>query len=291
MTEPRPAPIRRPDTARPRQPSPPNVEPPGPAELEAVERHLVTLPQHEGATIEVDEALGVLLVRGPGRGPDTTYAAMSHWDRGTWPDALADVAARMRADGAWPSLLLTDRLGQPSDLARQLEGEGWLPVAREAVLWVGHASIVPHLDARLRIEAVQARSVDLHESLERRIFGTSEELAAARRSALATGLEAGTGRAWIVWLGDEPVAVARLWQAAGNAALQGIGVTEERRGQGFGTLITTIATRAGLAMGNRLVWLSVRTDNTPAMRVYARLGFQRAFSWTRWLTASDPLQG
>jgi ribosomal protein S18 acetylase RimI-like enzyme len=84
------------------------------------------------------------------------------------------------------------------------------------------------------------------------------------------------------------VAVARLSQGRSVAGLQGIGVVESRRGQGYGSLITIIATRAGLATGNRLVWLSVREDNDAAIRIYGHLGFERAFTWTRWLVTEDP---
>jgi ribosomal protein S18 acetylase RimI-like enzyme len=158
----------------------------------------------------------------------------------------------------------------------------------ETVLWVGHASVVPHLDPLLRIEAVRPRSLSVHDRLEREVFGIGEDQALRRRSGLSAALEAGRLRAWIVWLGDEPVAVARLSQGDGVAALQGIGVVEGRRGQGFGTLITTIATRAGMAVGNRILWLSVRDDNRAALDVYARLGFAPAFSWSRWLVAEEP---
>jgi predicted GNAT family acetyltransferase len=135
---------------------------------------------------------------------------------------------------------------------------------------------------------VQARSLETHEALERRIFRIGADQAERRRAALGRALEAGRLRAWIVWLGDEPVAVARLSQGDGATGLQGIGVVQEHRGQGYGTLITTIATRAGMATGNRLVWLSVHEDNDAAVRVYSALGFQRAFSWTRWLMTEDP---
>ena len=92
----------------------------------------------------------------------------------------------------------------------------------------------------------------------------------------------------MVWVGDEPVAVARLSQGQGVAGLQGVGVVADRRGQGYGTLIATVATRAGLATGNRLIWLSVHEENHRALGVYARLGFARAFSWSRWLLTEDP---
>ena len=282
------SPVRRPETARPREAAIPEVEPPSADELAAIHRQLVTLPGQEGASVAVDDELGVIFVRGPGNGPDLTYAAIPRWDAQTWPDALAAVRARMLDDGSWPSLLLTDRLEHPPGLPSELERLGWMPLTAETVMWVGHASVVPHLDPGLRIEAVQPRKLETHEALERQIFGIGADQVERRRGALGAALADGRLRAWTVWVGDEPVAVARLSQGEGAAGLQGIGVRESHRGLGYGTLITTIATRAGLATGNRVIWLSVREDNDPALSVYGQLGFRRAFSWTRWLVTEDP---
>jgi ribosomal protein S18 acetylase RimI-like enzyme len=256
--------------------------------MRAICRDLVALPAQEGASVRVDDELGVTFVRGPGQGPDVTYAAMPGWEPGDWLASLATVRERMRAEGSWPSLLLSDELDRFPDLHAQMRRQGWTPAVTETVLWVGHASIVPHLDPLMRIEAVRPRTIDAHEELERRIFGIGADQIARRRSALTSALESGRLRAWIVRLDDRPVAVARLSQGDGTAGLQGIGVDAERRGHGYGSLITTVATRAGLATGNRVVWLSVREDNVPAMRLYERLGFARAFSWTRWLATEDP---
>ncbi len=280
--------VQRPDTARPREDAVPTVAPPTDEELEAIARHLVTLPGQEGAIVDDDEALGVTFVRGQGSGPDLTYAALPRWDRETWPERLAAVRARMLDQNTWPSMLLSDRLEHPPELPAELERGGWMPVMSETVMWTGHAAVVPHLDPAMRIEAVQSRSLDTHERLEREIFGIAADQLERRREALTAALDAGRLRAWVVWLGDEPVAVARLSQGDGTAGLQGIGVVEAHRGHGYGTLITTIATRAGMATGNRVVWLSVREDNEPAVRAYDALGFQRAFSWTRWLVTEDP---
>lgn len=289
MSELRPdAPVQRPDTARPREEVLPEIVPPSVEELAAIQRHLVTLPVQEGASVSVDDDLGVTFVRGPGSGPDTTYAALPRWSADGWRTALRATRERMRAEGDWPSLLVCDDLDGPTDLGGELERQGWLPVASEAVMWVGHASIVPHLDPLMRIEAVQPRSLPTHEALERQIFGLSADQVEQRRDVLSESLRAGRLRAWIIWLDQEPMAVARLSQGDGTAGLQGIGVIEGRRGQGYGTLMTTIATRAGMAVGNRLVWLSVREDNAPAMQVYGKLGFRRAFGWTRWLLAEGP---
>jgi ribosomal protein S18 acetylase RimI-like enzyme len=261
------------------------VEPPSADELEAIQRHVVTLPAQEGAAVE---ALGVTFVRGPGARPDETYAAMPRWGPHDWREALAATRQHMRSAGVWPSLLICDRLDTPFGLEAELERQDWVPASSEVVMWVGHASVVPHLDPLMRIEAVQPRSLSVHEALECGIFGIGADLAERRRPALTQALETGQLRAWIIWLDKEAVAVARLSQGHGTAGLQGIGVAEARRGQGYGTLVTTIATRAGMAVGNRLVWLSVREDNHAAMKVYSRLGFQPALSWTRWLATEDP---
>jgi ribosomal protein S18 acetylase RimI-like enzyme len=282
------SPLRRPDSARPREEASPQVEPPTRAELEAIHRQLVTLPAQEGASVVDDEDLGVTFVRGPGSGPDLTYAARPRWDDRRWPEALAAVRRRMLDENRWPSLMLTDRLDQPPELSEALRQQGWMPAMSEVVLWVAHASVVPHLDPAIRIEAVQSSSLQTHEQVERVIFGLGAAQVEQRREALRSALTAGRLRAWVVWLEDEPVAVARLSQGDGVAGLQGIGVVEARRGQGYGTLITTIATRAGMATGNRVVWLSVREDNDVAIGVYAKLGFGRAFTWTRWLATEHP---
>lgn len=288
MSELRPdSPIQRPDTARPRAEAPAEVAPPMSDELEAIHRHLVRLPGQEGAIVSDDEGLGVTFVRGPGSGPDLTYAALPNWEAETWPHALAAVRARMLDENTWPSLLLTDRLEHPPELPAELERQGWMPVMSETVMVTGRAAVVPHLDPDMRIEAVRATALDTHEELERQIFGIGADQAERRRRAMADAIESGHLRAWVVWLGDVPVAVARLSHGEGTAGLQGIGVVQSHRGQGYGTLITTVATRTGMATGARLVWLSVREDNEPAVSAYTALGFERVFSWTRWLQAED----
>lgn len=285
----RPAsPLRRPESARPREEPPPEVAPPTQAELLAMQRHLALLPADEGASVTPDDDLGVTFVRGPGNGPDVTYAALPRWAPSEWPGGLAAIRARMRQQGVWPSLLLPHGFDRADDHGAELEGAGWMRVSGETVLWVGHASVVPHLDPLLRIEAVQPGRLPRHEALEREIFGLGTDVAEARRAALAEAIASGRVRAWIVWLDEEPVAVARLSQGQGTAALQGIGVTSARRQHGFGTLITTVVTRAGMAVGNRILWLSVREDNAPALHIYRKLGFKPAFAWTRWLATEGP---
>jgi ribosomal protein S18 acetylase RimI-like enzyme len=284
MSELRPAtPAQRPDNARPREDAEPRIEPPSHQELEHIERHLASLPGHSGATVTDSPEVGALLVQSSGKGPGLNYAALPRWSPETWRESLERVVLQMRARGDWPSLLLADRLDRPLGLADQLSRLGWQAMGRETVLWVGRASVVPHLDPSLRIEAVQPRSAADHERIERQVFGLPERKSRERVETLGHALESGRLRAWIVRIGNEPVAVARLSQGEGVAGLYGIGVVEGRRRQGLGTLITTVATRAGMALGNRVIWLSVEDVNPGARQMYERLGFAPAFGWARWM--------
>ncbi|MET0772897.1 MAG: GNAT family N-acetyltransferase [Candidatus Limnocylindrales bacterium] len=301
------SPIRRPEDARPRTAAehahdsasetrhadahgiapPPSVAPITLEELSSVQRDLVSLPVHAGATITDDPELGVLRVRLPGGGAVMDYAALPRWESRGWQASLDLVTERMRAEGTWPSLIVADRLDKPPGLDRALRSLGWRRISAESTQWVAHASVVPHLDPALRFEAVQPRTVADHEELERRVFGADPTRAEARRAELATALAGGRLRAWVLRLQGEAIAVARLSQGDGVAGIHGLGVAREWRGQGYGSLLATVATRAGMATGNRIVWLSVDETNDVALHVYRKLGFQHAFGWSRWLAPVD----
>jgi predicted GNAT family acetyltransferase len=140
----------------------------------------------------------------------------------------------------------------------------------------------------MRIEAVQPHSVSDHEALERLAFGIGRDRADERRRRLAEALASGRLRAFVVRVDGTPVAVARLSTGEGVAGLTGIGVHPDWRRRGYGTLVTIVAARAGLATGNRIVWLSVREGDEAAASLYARLGFRPTFGWTRWLAVDPP---
>jgi ribosomal protein S18 acetylase RimI-like enzyme len=237
--------------------------------------------------VQQDTDLGVLMVRQRGSGSAMNYAAMPRWQGSTWRASLDRLTETMRREGSWPSLLLADRFDRPPGLEQELSSLGWRRVLGETAMWVGHASVVPHLDPRLRFEAVQPRSVADHEALERAVFGVDPARADARRQELSEALASGSLRALVVRLEEEPIAVARVSQGQGVAGIYAVGVARASRGKGYGTLLVTIATRAGMATGNRIVWLSVEDANDPARHVYDKLGFQPAFRWGRWLAPAE----
>jgi ribosomal protein S18 acetylase RimI-like enzyme len=299
MSELRPTtPARRPDSARPRtedehthaEPeSEPEIviAPPTPEELQAIQAHLASLPVHAGASARWEEALACLVITQEGGGPAGNYAAMPRWRGQEWQQQLNRVTHLVRRTGSWPSVLVADRLDKPIGLGDALQRIGWHAVQRETVMWVGRASVIAHLDPRMRIEAVQPKSVETHEAVEREIFGLPDDQVEGRREALRTALGSGSLRAYVVRVDDEPVAVARLSQGQGVAGLYGVGVRAPWRGKGYGRLITTIATRAGMALGNRIIWLSVEDGNDAARHVYQTLHFQDAFAWARWLATPE----
>jgi ribosomal protein S18 acetylase RimI-like enzyme len=273
--------VRRPDTARPRR-DPTDTEeprPPDPEELEAIEGQLVWLAELLGASAKEDADVGAIRVRWTGRGPAFNYAARVRWNDDDLDERIAELTRRARREGGTPAAVVAEGLTRPPLLAARLGALGWLPLVAETAMWTRRAAVVPHLDASMRIEAVTTATAPEYEVVERSIFAVPPIEADERIAALRETIEAGTQRAYLVRIGREPVATARLAAREGIAALHGIGVAARWRRRGYGTLITTVASRAALAMGNRLVWLSVADGNAAARRLYDGLDYRPAFRW------------
>ena len=62
--------------------------------------------------------------------------------------------------------------------------------------------------------------------------------------------------------------------AADEASLESVTITPEHRGQGAGRALLTHALAALKAEGAALCFLEVRAHNTPALALYAALGFE-----------------
>jgi ribosomal protein S18 acetylase RimI-like enzyme len=191
----------------------------------------------------------------------------------------------MRAAGVWPQIAVSDGLSEPRDLTDRLRGAGWVPLGSERLMWTRHASVVPHLDPGLRLEAVTPATALDCTRLEAAAFGLDPDAIAESAEFLGRAVANGETRAFIVRLAREPIASARLVPGepgSGIASLHAVGVAARHRRRGYGRLITAIATRAGLATGHKLVWLSVDADNAGAIEMYRGLAFDFTFTWSRW---------
>ena len=190
----------------------------------------------------------------------------------------------MRDEGRWPSIIFSEGLSEPGDLPAQLTAAGWHHVRGERILFTRHAPIVPHLDPGLRVEAVTRATAVETAQLEAEAFGLpSPTWIPERTELIAKAVESGTIRAFLLRLVREPVATLRLTSGDRVAGIHGVGVAAKHRRRGYGRMITAIATRAGLATGHGLVWLSVDEANTGAYEMYRGLGYEPTFSWSRWL--------
>ena len=245
------------------------------------------MPLHSGARVRHEPGLGLTLIEGQRQGAGFDYGAVIRWPAGQWEERLEQFERFPRGRNGWPSLLVAHGLAEPADLEERLVGRGWTRVVAETALWTRLPAVVPHLDPMMRVEAVTDRSAEEHERVEREIFGLPASATDARIAGVRSGIADGTLRAYLVRSQGTVVAVARLSLAELVAGIYGVGVVPGRRREGFGTLVTTIATRAGLASGRRLVWLSVDDTNPGARALYEGIGFQPAFSWSRWLAAGD----
>jgi len=277
-------PIQHPANARPRRDAADDV-PAGPdaAELAGIEEGLVRLVELAGSGRRDDPELGATMISWPGRGPAFNHLTRLRWTEADWRTRADLAAARMRALGEIPVLDVAEGLATPPDVAARLGAAGWTEVGGELTMWTRRAAAVPHLDLDLRLEAVTAAKVDEYETVERAVFGVMEAEREDRRAALRATVSAGLLRAYLVRIDGAPVATARLLVESGLAVVHGLGVVEGRRRLGLGRYLTTIVTRAGLAMGASLVWLAVDPGNEPAVGLYAGLDYRPAFRRRRFI--------
>lgn len=73
-----------------------------------------------------------------------------------------------------------------------------------------------------------------------------------------------------------PVGTIQGLQLEGWGAIQNLGIAASHRGRGLGSLLMIRAANGFRHAGLPRMHLEVTTDNTPAIRLYERLGFRRA---------------
>lgn len=259
------------------------MTPPTPEELAAIEDHRVTWTTLLGAHVEHAVELGGRLVTHDAPGSGLNFVACIRWTDREFDEHLRTVFGTMSARGLWPSVVVSDGLTTPADFADRLRAARWVPVFSERIMFTRHAAVVPHLDPQLRVEAVTPASALDEVRLETAVFGLLPETVGESAELLAHSVAAGTTRGFLLRLHGDVVAAARLVPGSMVCGLHAVGVDPRQRRRGYGRMLTAIATRAGLATGHRIVWLSVDEANTAAVEMYRSLGFEPSFTWTRWL--------
>jgi N-acetylglutamate synthase len=79
--------------------------------------------------------------------------------------------------------------------------------------------------------------------------------------------------------GDETLGVGLAVAERGWSGLFAVATAEVHRGRGVGTFIVRSLAEWSATMGAQSLYLQVVESNTPALNLYARLGFQTAYSY------------
>lgn len=82
--------------------------------------------------------------------------------------------------------------------------------------------------------------------------------------------------------GSGAVAVALCVQDNDLAGIMSFAVAPDRRGEGIGTQILASALRWARISGARKAWLQVMSENAPALSLYRKFGFRKAYEYRYW---------
>ncbi|KAM3559646.1 hypothetical protein MY1884_003355 [Beauveria asiatica] len=74
----------------------------------------------------------------------------------------------------------------------------------------------------------------------------------------------------------------------GHARLAAMGVVPAWAGKGVGSRLLAAVLDAARADGTNTIWLEVITDNTPAIKLYSRYGFQPVRALAGWTREAEP---
>ena len=256
-------------------------------ELDAIERN--TYEAIQPGVVDIRDTGDAWVVRAPGPPGAIGYSRAAVLRLGS-PDRasarLDELTSGFHADGRGAAFAVAHGVSHPERLSDLLRGRGLIEIEREVVMWTADPPPVPHLDPVLRIEQVTDASASDYVEVEADAFGIPPGMAAGRLPSLRAGLALPGRRAYLVAVSGRHVATARLTVVNGLASLTSIGVLTAERGQGYGRLVTAVATRAGLMGGGRLAWLAVAPDNEVALGLYRSLGYRQAFERSLWIEPS-----
>jgi GNAT superfamily N-acetyltransferase len=197
-------------------------------------------------------------------------------------EALVLFTTLDRQPHVWPA----PAFDQPSDLAGRLLAHGFRDMGMGCVMVLTDRDLplrgVPRrYGPEVSLERLNAAggrpadaTIDSISDILCRAFDIEEGLRPGVRREIGASLDNTTFTYYLVRLGGEPAAVAKRATFDGLSYLSSIGTAGWARGRGLGELVTATAAADAIAAGSEWIHLGVFADNTAAIRLYRRVGFE-----------------
>jgi ribosomal protein S18 acetylase RimI-like enzyme len=198
---------------------------------------------------------------------------------------LAEVAVLFATIGRQPHVWASPPHDRPVDLVARLRangfedvGPGYLMLTRSAE--PARAALERPIPAGIELQRLNRMSVPAATAAADDIagvllgaFGVDEERRPGVLAETLASLADPRFTHYLVRLDGVPSAVARRATFDGLSYLSSIGTVEAARGRGLGRLVTATAMVDAAEAGSDYIHLGVFADNTEAMALYQKLGF------------------
>jgi GNAT superfamily N-acetyltransferase len=180
-----------------------------------------------------------------------------------------------------PVIFRLTPFSQPAGLDEALAARGYERFEQSLCMSASLDAALPAVREDLRFERP-------HLSAWIEIAAGLRGLSAERKRAEYARLFESTlpGFSLIALLGDEAIACGLVMVEDDYAGLFDVCTAEQHRERGIGTALSAELMRTARLHGAQHAWLSVLDDNAPALRVYAKLGFEPVYDY--WYRRQTP---
>ena len=199
-------------------------------------------------------------------------------------DRLIDDAVEFFREKEYDCLFTLSPLDRPADMAERLRQRGFeLALLPVAMLCDQPAGPVSAEDVEM--EVAGAVDYDTWAEIMCTCFGNPPEAGEAGRSVL----DFPEVLLYLALRKGEPAGTALLYSRNGIGYIDAVGTLPEHRGCGVASAVAARAVADSKALGNRWTTLEVECES-PAERIYRRLGFRRMHFRPRYAKALEDLQ-
>jgi len=196
------------------------------------------------------------------------------------PSDYRDIAIRLEkaakrfADYGRPLLVRQTPL-TPPQLIAFMDDAGWMDMGRTVVMMADLATL-PRDEG---LDHLPSRDVGRFVDARLRVSGDDPALKPGL-TEIINAIKPEAGLFIFEEPGFGPTAVTIAVQDNDLVGILQLGVAEERRGQGLGTGILHASLRWAKLKGARHAWVQVEANNTAALALYRRAGFQDVYEYS-----------